>query len=142
MAMSQSRADLIDDGKPQPTGDRTPQMGARPKAVTWRSVLVCLILLPINSYWVVQMEVIRYSAHPTTISLFFNTIFILLCLTLLNRAVGRVLPGAVLQRGEMLLIYSVLAIGSCVSATTCSRSSSRCSPGPSSMPTAPTDGPP
>ncbi len=57
------------------------------RAVTWRSVLLCLLLLPINSYWVVQMEVVRYSAHPTTISLLFNTIFILLCLTLLNRVV-------------------------------------------------------
>src|ERR1044071_5372836 len=80
---------------------------ARGKAVTWRSVLLCLILLPINAYWVVQMEVIRYSAHPTTISLYFNTIFVLLCLTLLNKAVGKVRPTFALERGELLLIYSV-----------------------------------
>ncbi len=84
-------------------------------AVTWRSVLLSLILLPLNSYWVVQMEVVRYSAHPTTISLFFNTIFILLCLTLLNRQVRKIAPRAALSRGELLLIYSVLSIGSCVS---------------------------
>lgn len=87
---------------------------ARGKAVTWRSVLLCLILLPINAYWVVQMEVIRYSAHPTTISLFFNTIFILFCLTLLNKAVSKILPKMALERGELLLIYSILSIGSCV----------------------------
>ena len=45
------------------------------RAVTWRSVLLALLLLPINAYWVVQMEVVRYSAHPTTISLLFNTVF-------------------------------------------------------------------
>src|SRR3954449_8871143 len=71
------------------------------KAVTWRSVLLCLLLLPINAYWVVQMEVVRYSAHPTTISLFFNAIFILLCLTVLNRLVWKVAPRAALQRGEL-----------------------------------------
>src|SRR5919199_4932134 len=86
----------------------------RGKAVTLRSVLLCLLLLPVNAYWVVQMEIVRYSAHPTTISLFFNTIFILLCLTLLNRMVARVAPRAALQRGELLLVYSVLSIGSCV----------------------------
>lgn len=87
---------------------------ARGKAVTWRSVLLCIFLLPVNAYWVVQMEVIRYSAHPTTISLFFNTVFELLCLTLLNRLVRRVTPRFALERGELLLIYSVMCIGSCV----------------------------
>ncbi|HZP81431.1 MAG TPA: DUF6785 family protein, partial [Chthonomonadaceae bacterium] len=91
------------------------QAVARNKAVTWRSVLICLLLLPINSYWVVQMEIVRYSAHPTTISLLFNTIFILLCLTVLNRLVARFAPRAALQRGELLLIYAILCIGSCVS---------------------------
>ncbi len=84
------------------------------KAVTWRSVLLSLLLLPINAIWVVQMEVVRYSAHPTTISLLFNTIFVLFCLTVLNRGVMRVAPKAALQRGELLLVYSVLCIGSCV----------------------------
>ncbi len=87
----------------------------RPKAVTWRSVLLCLFLLPINSYWVVQMEVVRYSAHPTTISLLFNTIFVLFCLTLINRVILRYAPKFALHRGELLLTYSVLSIGSCVS---------------------------
>ena len=87
----------------------------RNKAVTWRSVLLCLILLPINSYWVVQMEIVRYSAHPTTVSILFNTVFILFCLTLLNRLIARYAPRAALQRGELLLIYSILCIGSCVS---------------------------
>src|SRR5579871_4386442 len=86
----------------------------RGKGVTWRAVLLCLALLPVNSFWVVQMEMVRYSAHPTTISLFFNTIFILLCLSLVNRGVTRLAPRWALRRGEMLLIYSVLCLGSCV----------------------------
>lgn len=86
----------------------------RPRAVTWRALLLSLLLLPVNAYWVVQMEVVRYSAHPTTISLYFNTIFFLLVLTLINRGVGRIAPRLALERGELLLIYAALSIGSCV----------------------------
>lgn len=86
----------------------------RQKAVTWRSVALAVILLPINAYWVVQMEVVRYSAHPTTISLFFNLIFILLMLTLVNRWVSVRLPRLALTRGELLFVYAVLAVGSCL----------------------------
>src|SRR5438874_2069691 len=78
----------------EPDTDLTP----RAKAVTWRSCLAALLLLPVNAYWVVQMEVVRYSAHPTTISHFFNIIFIILVLTLLNRLVYRFAPRAALTR--------------------------------------------
>ncbi len=86
----------------------------RPRAVTLRALLLCIILLPINAYWVVQMEVVRYSAHPTTISLFFNAIFLLLVLTVGNRGIRKIAPKRALERGELLLIYSVICIGSCV----------------------------
>ena len=91
------------------------KMPLQRKAVTWRSVLLCLLLLPLNALWVVNMEVVRYSAHPTTISLLFNTIFLLFCLTLLNQVVLRWAPRLALERGELLLIYTILCIGSCVS---------------------------
>lgn len=97
-----------------------PQSGApasapgRTPAVTFRSVLASIILLPINAYWVVQMEVVRYSAHPTTISLFFNLIFILVVLTVANRIVASRFPRLALTRAEVLFVYSVLAIGSCL----------------------------
>jgi len=84
---------------------------ARPPSVTLRAVLVGLILLPINAYWVVCMEIVRYSAHPSTISLFFNCVFELVVLSLINTAVMRVKPKWAMSQGEMLLIYSMLGIG-------------------------------
>jgi len=104
---TQHRADIHGTGA---------QLAERPRvrAVTWRSVLAALVLLPLNAYWVVQMEVVRYSAHPTTISLFFNIVFILLVLTLANRLVASRAPRLALNRAELLFIYAVLAIGSCV----------------------------
>lgn len=96
---------------PIPPETRQPRYA---RAVTLKSCLLALLLLPINAYWVVQMEVVRYSAHPTTIALFFNIIFILVVLMLLNRAAARVAPRLALSRGELLFVYAVLAIGSCV----------------------------
>jgi hypothetical protein len=94
-------------------GAPTGPSGARPgPAVTWRAVLLGLLLIPLNSYWVVQMEIIRYSAHPTTISLFFNLLFILFVLVLLNSLIARFFPRFIFRRGELLVVYAMLAIGS------------------------------
>jgi hypothetical protein len=91
-----------------------PQTQTRPRGVTWRALLVAAILMPVNSYWLVQMEIVRYSAHPTTISLLFNVVFIILVLTVVNAGVRRVLPRAALTQGELLVIYAVLAISSVI----------------------------
>ena len=79
--------------------------------MTPRAVLIGTLLLPVNAYWVVCMELIRYSAHPTTLSLFFNCIFLLVVLTLLNAAAVRLAPRLALCQGELLLIYAMLGIG-------------------------------
>ena len=84
------------------------------RAITWRSLLLGTLLVPLNAYWVVQMEIIRWSAHPTTISLFFNVIFIILVLSLLNLAVARIRPRWALTQAELMAIYMMLAIGSCL----------------------------
>ena len=86
-----------------------------PRSVTFRAVLLGLLLIPLNAYWVVQMERVRYSAHPTTVSLFFNCIFILVVLTGINGLVTR-LGGRrwAFRQGELLLVYSMLCIGSCL----------------------------
>ena len=84
--------------------------------VTWRSVLIGLILIPINAYWVIQMERIRYSAHPTTLSLFFNTVFILFVLTLANAALAKLAPRLALRRAELLVVYVMLGIASAMAA--------------------------
>lgn len=104
----------LHDNPESPDGVSADGRTVHGSAVTWRSVGLSLALLPVNAFWVVQMEMVRYSAHPTTISLFFNTVFILLCLTLANRVVARLAPRWAMRRGELLLVYSILCLGSCV----------------------------
>jgi len=101
---------LIETRPPAPeAGPQAPE--ARRRSVTTRAILLGVLLLPLNAYWVVCMEIIRYSAHPTTLSLFFNTVFELVVLTLLNAALARRRPRWALCQGELLLVYSMLGIG-------------------------------
>lgn len=82
--------------------------------LTWRSLLIGLLLIPPNVYWVEQMEIMRYSAHPTTVSLFFNAVFILLVLSCLNLLLRRLSPRFALSPAELLMVYSMMCISSCV----------------------------
>jgi hypothetical protein len=86
-------------------------------SVTLRAVVLGTLLLPVNAYWVIQMERVRDSAHPTTVSLFFNCIFILVVLTGINGFIARLFKGRfAFTQGELLLVYSMLCIGSCLAA--------------------------
>jgi len=99
---------------PSTTAPPTSLTPTRARSVTPRALLLGMALMPINAYWVIMMENIRYSAHPTTISLFFNCIFILVVLTGINGLITRVRPRWAFAQGELLLVYAMLCIGSCM----------------------------
>jgi hypothetical protein len=82
--------------------------------VTLRSVLLALLLIPINAFWVVTMEVTRYQGHPTTISVFFNVVFVFAVLLLLNGIARRINPRLALHPGELLTIYVMLALATAI----------------------------
>ncbi|HSV73296.1 MAG TPA: DUF6785 family protein [Chthonomonadales bacterium] len=82
--------------------------------VTPRALLVALLLMPVNAYWVNKMEVVRYLGHPTTISLFFNVVFLLVLLIAANALVRRTFPKAAFAPAELLTVYIMLALGSAV----------------------------
>jgi len=77
-------------------------------------VATTFVLIPLNAFWIVQMERVRYSAHPTTVSLFFNCVFILCVLSALNGLVRRRWPSRAFNQGELLLIYSGMTVATCV----------------------------
>ena len=76
--------------------------------VTWRAVLIGIILIPLNSYWIIQMESVYYSAHSTTYSLLFNAIFTLLILIVLNIPLKKLFSNLALRECELLTIYIML----------------------------------
>ena len=95
-----------------------PPPGAQPvrrgPGITWRSVLIGFGLIPLNSYWIVQTEIVRYAGHPTTTSLFFNVIFCLAVLVLINALLIRYWPRVAFTQGELLIVYIILSLGSCM----------------------------
>ena len=49
------------------------------RGVTLKSVIISLILIPANCYWIMYTEMVWWGLFPTTMSLFFNAVFFLFC---------------------------------------------------------------
>ena len=75
----------------------------------WRALIIGLILIPINSLWIGSGE-----AVSTTVSLFYNVVFILFVITLLNTALRRWASRISLNHGELLIIYVMLSVASAI----------------------------
>ncbi len=80
--------------------------------ISKRTVLIGILLIVINTYWLAYAEMLWHTAHLTTVALSVNVLFTLLIITWLNAAVRRVAPSAKLSQQEMLVIYSMVAVGS------------------------------
>jgi len=75
----------------------------------WRALLIGLILIPVNSLWIASGEMVS-----TTVSLFYNVIFILFVLTILNTLLRKWYPHLALNHGELLIIYVMLSVASAI----------------------------
>ena len=83
----------------------------RVRGVTSRAILLGILLIPLNGYWVIKAEVVWASIHATVLSLFFNVVFSILLLCGLNALLLKWMPNFALQRGELLTIYVMLCMG-------------------------------
>jgi len=62
------------------------------KGVTWRAILVGLLLIPPVAYWVMLVERIWHTGHPSCISLPWGVMFPLMAVILVNFGVKVLLP--------------------------------------------------
>lgn len=76
--------------------------------VTLRSVLIGLLFVPVNVYLVVQWETVWGTQYPTTMGIFFNAVFCLFLVAILNLPVRKYWPKRALSQGELLTTYIVL----------------------------------
>ncbi len=83
------------------------------KFITLRSLLISLILIPLNCYWIIQVEIVWYSGHPTCISLFQNPVFSLLVVAIISFLLRR-FKAFHLSEGELLFIYVSVVMSSSV----------------------------
>ncbi len=97
--------------------------GARPSRIPWRGIAVGTALLPLNAWWLARVEVatsgtVRATTsngpYPSTLSLFANVVCVLVVIGMVNAALGRLRASWVLSQAEMLIVYVMLCIGTCV----------------------------
>ncbi len=87
------------------------EVGARPRTPV-RAGLVGLALIPFNAYWLAVVELVRSSASPTSVSLFFNAVFSLLLLALANALLRRLAPRWALDGPGLAFAYVLVTLGS------------------------------
>ena len=83
----------------------------RSAGVTWRALLVGILLIPVNAYWIMDSG---GQGYPTTVSLYFNVIFCVFVLIGLNFIINVLLPRFTFSQGELLTVYVMLAISSSI----------------------------
>lgn len=99
--------------KTEPTlQEQTP--ARRRHAVSNRAVILGLLLIPVNCYWMAVMEIKWNSLDTTCVSLFFHVIFMVLLLTALNALFRLKFPKQALTQPELLTVYIMLSLASAV----------------------------
>ena len=76
--------------------------------ITTRSVIIGLILIPFNSYWILHLSYVWDSNRPTSLALLFNVIFTLIVLIAVNELLYRFNPRLVFSQTELITIYVML----------------------------------
>lgn len=79
---------------------------------TFRSIVIGLLLIPINAYWIVQSEAVWWGTYLTIVSLFFNVTFTLLVIILINAIYKYFTKGQALTQSELITIFVILCLGS------------------------------
>ncbi len=90
-------------------GQAQSQSVDRQRGLTWRVSLIVLLVVPINCYLLIQMELVRYT-FPTWVVPLSNVIFILMGTLVINGLINVFVPHMALRRDELLLLYVMLSL--------------------------------
>ena len=83
------------------------------RGLTLKSCLIALLFMPLTVYWLIELEVVRYT-FPTIIHPFSNVIFVIFWLLLIQRLLVRISPILGISQQELLTIYVMLGFVSCL----------------------------
>jgi hypothetical protein len=89
-----------------------PLVQAPNRGATARAIFLGLAFIPINCYWVSLVEGVWHGLHFTCLSLAMNVVFLLLLLLIGNAALARWRPRSVFAQGELMTVFSMLALAS------------------------------
>ncbi len=85
------------------------------QAITLRSMLIALLAIVINTYWVTVVEVRWYSLDGSCLPIFITPVFILFLLILINGLLRWLMPKYALTTGELVLVYVAVFISETLS---------------------------
>ena len=86
------------------------QQEPRRHGVTPRCILIGLLLMPVNVYWVTVVEVRWYTLDGSCLPLFITPVFMLFALAVLNLLFLRFAPRQAFNQAELLVIYLMVVI--------------------------------
>ena len=79
-----------------------------------KGLIVGISLIPLNCYWLMHMEMLRYFGHATVIGLFFNVIFSTFILVAINPMLKNIRPELAFNRKDLLIVFIVLSQASAI----------------------------
>src|SRR5205823_4710979 len=74
-------------------------------AITARAVALALALVPLNAWWLIETEYVRYADNATTAALFFNAVALILLLLAGNALLARWRPAWRFTPAELVVVY-------------------------------------
>jgi hypothetical protein len=82
--------------------------------VTLRAVVLGLLLLPVNIYFIMANGIAYGRSFPTTVSIIFNVVITLTALIVVNSILKRISARLALRQGELLTVYIMLCLSSAI----------------------------
>ncbi len=78
--------------------------------VTWKVVIITLVLIPFNFYWIIAGEVglVGYALNTYAVP-FYNVVFVVFSFTIINLACRYITRVRILTNAELLTIYILLS---------------------------------
>ena len=82
-----------------------------PEPISWRLILISLLLLPLFYWWHIECEALpSFGPPPTLMSPLYTVVLALLVLASLNLLVKRFYPKHALTGGELITLYVLMSI--------------------------------
>ncbi|MBD3182611.1 hypothetical protein GF312_09985 [Candidatus Poribacteria bacterium] len=84
--------------------------------ITWRALIIGAVLIPLNNYWIMQVEGVWNTGHSTCLSLMWHVVLNLLLLISINIfLLKKYLPKYALTEAELIALYAMLTLGASIS---------------------------
>lgn len=103
--MRERQIDILEGEESEPSRGLAARMNIR-----WPVIALGALLIPFNCQWIIVMERVMFGPYPSTVSLFANVVFALFLLVALNRLLVRFAPRLAFSQGELLTVYTMLAV--------------------------------